>query len=61
MHPASDQMVRNCERMCGKQAVRMFAPVHQGDLGAIEPARVLELGAVHHDILVERARSASEA
>ena len=35
----------------------MFAPVHQRDLGAIEPARVLKLGAIHHDIFVEGALS----
>jgi len=38
----------------------MFAPVHQGDLSAIEPARVLELGAINDNILVECARGASD-
>jgi hypothetical protein len=59
MQPLPDQMMGNRERMRGEQPIGVLALVHQGELGAVEPARLLELGAIHDDILVERARRAS--
>src|SRR3981189_3414683 len=42
MQPEPDQMMGNRERMGGKKAVGMLPLVHQGRLGAGEPACVLE-------------------
>src|ERR1700733_11883161 len=52
MHPPSEQMVGNRERMRSREAVGMFPFQHQGCFRAVEPARGLEFRAVAQDILV---------
>jgi len=48
------------ERMRREHAVGMLAPVHQGDLCAAEPAGILQLGAVDHNVVRGGARGASD-
>src|SRR3954452_18875119 len=59
MQPAPKQMMSNGKWMRSRHAVGMLSLEHQGCLGAVEPARILELRPVDDDILVGGARGAS--
>ena len=60
MQPAPEQMVGNGEWMRSRQAVRVLPPDHQGRFRAVEPAHVLQFVVIDHDVLVGRARRASD-
>ena len=60
MQPASEQMMGNGERMRPGKAVGMLPLEHQGRLGAVEPAGILQFGTVDDDVLVGGARGASD-
>src|SRR4051794_39524586 len=53
-------MMGNRKRMRSRQSVRMLPPDHQRRLVAVEPAGILELGAIYDNVLIGGARGASD-
>jgi hypothetical protein len=52
MQPAPEQMMGNRKRMGPGKAIGMLPLDHQICLGAIEPACILELGVIDHDVFI---------